>query len=122
MTAKKYNKKHRVLDLDARDARRREKSGPRAKKSMFSRLAWRCGTALQSLPSRPAWSALMPTRAPLLQPLQQQQQHRGYIRGAMRPPTTRSSGAPRLKTKSRLGRPSEQRWEMLRNMVRRPVS
>ena len=26
MTAKKYNKKHRVLDLDARDARRRERS------------------------------------------------------------------------------------------------
>ena len=30
MTAKKYNKKHRVLDLDARDARRREKSGARS--------------------------------------------------------------------------------------------
>ena len=26
MTAKKYNKKHRVVDLDARDARRRERS------------------------------------------------------------------------------------------------
>jgi len=30
MTAKKYNEKHRVLDLDARDARRREKSGARS--------------------------------------------------------------------------------------------
>ena len=30
MTAKKYNKKHRVLDLDARDARRREKSVERS--------------------------------------------------------------------------------------------
>ena len=26
----KYNEKHRVLDLDARDARRREKSGARS--------------------------------------------------------------------------------------------
>ena len=30
MTAKKYNKKHRVLDLDARDARRREESVARS--------------------------------------------------------------------------------------------
>lgn len=83
---------------------------------MLARLACRCGSALQSLPTRPAWSALLPTRAALLPPLLHQQQ-RSYIRGALRPPTTRSSGAPRLKTKSRLGRPSEQRWEMLRNMV-----
>lgn len=82
---------------------------------MFSRLACRCGAALQALPKRPAWSVLLTTRSMLLAPLQQQQ--RSYIRGALRPPTTRSSGAPRLKTKSRLGRPSEQRWEMLRNMV-----
>ena len=31
MTAKKYNKKHRVLDLDARDARRRGASVAREK-------------------------------------------------------------------------------------------
>ena len=31
MTANKYNKKHRVLDLDARDARRRETSVAREK-------------------------------------------------------------------------------------------
>ena len=31
MTAKKYNMKHRVLDMDARDARRRERSEARAK-------------------------------------------------------------------------------------------
>ena len=30
MTAKKYNKMHRVLDLDARDARRREESVARS--------------------------------------------------------------------------------------------
>ena len=31
MTAKKYNMKHRVLDMDARDVRRRERSVARAK-------------------------------------------------------------------------------------------
>ena len=37
MTAKKYNKKHRVLDLDARDARRREESVARSAKNLPSR-------------------------------------------------------------------------------------